>query len=75
MPFIVAPARDARNRFSQKIRQIDEWTVFVRTAVDFPVDVRYHLFVLGDETRGIVVTRPEVMRDVAAKIFDESDES
>ena len=29
---------------------------------------------LGDETRGIVVTRPEVMRDVAAKIFDESDE-
>ena len=24
--------------------------------------------------RGIVVTRPEVMRDVAAKIFDESDE-
>ena len=30
--------------------------------------------VLGDETRGIVVTRPEVMRDVAAKIFDESDE-
>ena len=23
---------------------------------------------------GIVVTRPEVMRDVAAKIFDESDE-
>jgi hypothetical protein len=44
MPFIVAPARDARNRFSQKIRQIAEWTVFVRTAVDFPVDVRYHLF-------------------------------
>ena len=33
------------------------------------------LLVLGDETRGIVVTRPEVMRDVAAKIFDESDES
>ena len=32
------------------------------------------LLVLGDETRGIVVTRPEVMRDVAAKIFDESDE-
>ena len=30
---------------------------------------------LGDETRGIVVTRPEVMRDVAAKIFDESDVS
>ena len=30
---------------------------------------------LGDETRGIVVTRPEVMRDVAARIFDESDES
>ena len=29
---------------------------------------------LGDEVRGIVVTRPEVMRDVAAKIFDESDE-
>ena len=28
----------------------------------------------GDETRGIVVTRPEVMRDGAAKIFDESDE-
>ena len=24
------------------------------------------LLVLGDETRGIVVTRPEVMRDVAA---------
>jgi len=44
MPFIVAPARDARNRFSQKIRQIAEWTVFARTAVDFPVDVRYHLF-------------------------------
>ena len=33
------------------------------------------LLVLGDETRGIVVTRPEVMRDVAAKIFDESDVS
>ena len=33
------------------------------------------LLVLGDEARGIVVTRPEVMRDVAAKIFDESDES
>ena len=33
------------------------------------------LLVLGDETRGIVVTRPEVMRDVAARIFDESDES
>ncbi len=32
------------------------------------------LLVLGDETRGIVVTRPEVMRDVAARIFDESDE-
>ena len=32
------------------------------------------LLVLGDETRGIVVTRPEVMRDVAAKIFDESGE-
>ena len=32
------------------------------------------LLVLGDEARGIVVTRPEVMRDVAAKIFDESDE-
>ena len=32
------------------------------------------LLVLGDGTRGIVVTRPEVMRDVAAKIFDESDE-
>ena len=32
------------------------------------------LLVLGDEVRGIVVTRPEVMRDVAAKIFDESDE-
>ena len=32
------------------------------------------LLVLGDELRGIVVTRPEVMRDVAAKIFDESDE-
>ena len=29
---------------------------------------------LVDETRGIVVTRPEVMRDVAARIFDESDE-
>ena len=27
------------------------------------------------EASGIVVTRPEVMRDVAAKIFDESDES
>ena len=33
------------------------------------------LLVLGDEARGIVVTRPEVMRDVAARIFDESDES
>ena len=32
------------------------------------------LLVLGDEVRGIVVTRPEVMRDVAARIFDESDE-
>ena len=32
------------------------------------------LLVLCDEVRGIVVTRPEVMRDVAAKIFDESDE-
>jgi AbrB family looped-hinge helix DNA binding protein len=136
MVFIVAPAPGARNRFSQKIRQIAEWTVFVPDAVDFPVDVRYHLFlqvgkvrisatggeampggkhvlgqsrdrhifgtvkvgekgqivipkeartvfgiqpgdtllVLGDEVRGIVVTRPEVMRDVAAKIFDESDE-
>ena len=32
------------------------------------------LLVLGDEVRGSVVTRPEVMRDGAAKIFDESDE-
>ena len=33
------------------------------------------LLVLGDETRGIVATRPEVRRDVAAKIFDEPDKS
>ena len=59
MPFIVAPARDARNRFSQKIG----------------IQPGDTLLVLGDETRGIVVTRPEVMRDVAAKIFDESDVS
>jgi hypothetical protein len=44
MVFIVAPAPGARNRFSQKIRQIAEWTVFVPDAVDFPVDVRYHRF-------------------------------
>ena len=45
---IITPLRfsipGVRNRFSQKIRQIAEWTVFVPDAVDFPVDVRYHLF-------------------------------
>jgi hypothetical protein len=44
MVFIVAPATGVRNRFSQKNRQIAEWTVFAPDAVDFPVDVRYHRF-------------------------------
>ena len=32
------------------------------------------LLVLGDEKNGLLVTPPDVMHDVARKIFDESDE-
>ena len=32
------------------------------------------LLVLGDETRGIVVTRPDVMHDVARQIFQNLEE-